>query len=264
MRSASLRAGRASGVPHASQRSLHTEPLARYARVKAYILSTIQSGTWRAGDRIPSELSLVDTLGVSRMTINRALRELTDEGVLTRLSGVGTFVAQAKPQSTLLMIADIGDEIRSRGHEYRCTHLALTREAAPAHVSTALGLEPGASVYRIICVHRENGLPVQLEDRYVNPAIVPGFIDQDFTLMRPSEYLMSIVPAHEIEHIVDAGLPTRTEAQWLEIGAEVPCLTLVRRTWSSGVAVTFARFVHPGFRYQLGCRFNPETSRTQS
>jgi GntR family histidine utilization transcriptional repressor len=240
------------------------EPLARYARVKEYVRAAIQSGVWRAGDRIPSELSLVDTLGVSRMTINRALRELTDEGVLMRLSGVGTFVAQAKPQSTLLMIADIGDEIRSRGHEYRFTNLTLAREAAPTHVSTALGLDPGASVFRIICIHRENGLPVQLEDRYVNPAIAPGFIDQDFAHMRPSEYLMSIVPAHEIEHIVDAGLPTRAEAQWLEIGPEVPCLTLVRRTWSSGVAVTFARFVHPGSRYRLGCRFSPDFARSQS
>ena len=115
--------------------SARAAPQARYARVKEYIRSTIQSGAWRAGDRIPSELNLVDTLGVSRMTINRALRELTDEGLLKRLSGVGTFVAEAKPQSTLLMIADIGDEIRSRGHEYSCSHLNVTREAAPAVVS---------------------------------------------------------------------------------------------------------------------------------
>ncbi|RKP58724.1 histidine utilization repressor [Pararobbsia silviterrae] len=248
----------------APQRARHAEPVARYARVKEYIRTTIQSGTWRAGDRIPSELSLVDTLGVSRMTINRALRELTDEGVLTRTSGVGTFVAQAKPQSTLLMIADIGDEVRSRGHEYTCTNVVVTREAAPALVSTALGLEPGASVFRIICIHRENGLPVQLEDRYVNPAIAPAFLEQDFEQVRPSEYLKSIVPAHEIEHIVDAGLPTRAEAQWLEIAPEVPCLTLARRTWCDGVAVTFARFVHPGSRYRLGCRFSPDMSQSQS
>ncbi|MEJ0002602.1 MAG: histidine utilization repressor [Pararobbsia sp.] len=245
---------------HAAGRA---SPVARYARVKAYIRATIRSGAWRIGDRIPSELDLAGTLGVSRMTINRALRELTDEGVLTRLSGVGTFVAEAKPQSTLLMIADIGDEIRSRGHAYSCSHLKLTREAASAAVSTALGLAPGASVFRIVCVHRENGLPVQLEDRYVNPAIAPAFGEQDFTRMRPSEYLMRIVPAHEIEHIVDAGLPTRLEAEWLEIGPEAPCLTLVRRTWSSGVAVTFARFVHPGSRYRLGCRFTPAVARQQ-
>lgn len=238
-------------------------PAARYEQVKQYIRNTIESGERRAGDRIPSELDLVESLGVSRMTVNRALRELTNEGLLTRVSGVGTFVAESKPQSTLLMIAHIGDEIRSRGHEYSYQTVLVQREVAPVHVSNALGLPLGASVFHVICVHRENGLPVQLEDRYVNPAIAPDFIEQDFSATRPSEYLFSVVPAHDVEHVVDAGLPSRAEAELLQIAPEEPCLTLMRRTWTSGVAVTFARFVHPGSRYRLGCRFVPDTSQRQ-
>jgi len=236
---------------------------ARYEQVKTYIRSTIESGARQPGDRIPSELDLVATLGVSRMTVNRALRELANEGLLTRVSGVGTFVAEAKPQSTLLMIAQIGDEIRSRGHEYTYDTLLAQRETATVLVSNALGLVPGASVFHVICVHRENGLPVQLEDRYVNPAVAPDFIHQDFSSIRPSEYLINTVPAHDVEHVVDAGLPTRAEAGLLAIAEHEPCLTLVRRTWTSGVAVTFARFVHPGSRYRLGCRFVPDTSQRQ-
>ncbi|MPW20316.1 histidine utilization repressor [Paraburkholderia sp. CNPSo 3157] len=241
----------------------NAQPAARYEQVKQYIRQTIESGERRAGDRIPSELDLVASLGVSRMTVNRALRELTDEGLLTRVSGIGTFVAETKPQSTLLMIAHIGDEIRSRGHEYSYQTVLMRREVALVNVSNALGLPPGASVFHVICVHRENGLPVQLEDRYVNPAIAPDFIEQDFSAVRPSEYLFSVVPAHDVEHIVDAGLPTRSEAELLQISTEEPCLTLMRRTWTSGVAVTFARFVHPGSRYRLGCRFAPDTSQRQ-
>jgi GntR family histidine utilization transcriptional repressor len=130
-------------------------------------------------------------------------------------------------------------------------------------VSNALGLAPGASVFHVICVHRENGLPVQLEDRYVNPATAPEFLQQDFAAIRPSEYLYNVVPAHDVEHVVDAGLSTPAEAALLEIRVEEPCLTLVRRTWTSGVAVTFARFVHPGSRYRLGCRFTPDISQRQ-
>jgi GntR family histidine utilization transcriptional repressor len=233
-------------------------PPARYAQVKSYIRGRIQAGEWKAGDRIPSEISLVDKLGVSRMTINRALRELTEAGMLVRQSGVGTFVAVPKPQSTLLMIAQVGDEIRARGHEYTYTVPLVAREAASPEVSSALGLTPGASVFHVVCVHCENQLPVQLEDRYVNPAVVPNFLEQDFTHIRPSEYLSRLMPAHEIEHIVDAGLPTRHEAELLEIEADEPCLTLTRRTWSSQIPVTFSRFVHPGTRYRLGCRFNPD------
>ncbi|WP_321796122.1 histidine utilization repressor [Caballeronia sp. J97] len=238
-------------------------PLARYAQVKSFIRGKIESGAWMPGDRIPSELSLVESLGVSRMTINRALRELTGEGWITRHSGVGTFVAKAKPQSTLLMIAHIGEEIRARGHEYDYHTVIAQRESAPPAVSNALGLPPSSSVFHLIGVHRENGVPVRLEDRYVNPAAVPDFLKQDFDALRPSEYLSASVPAHEIEHVVDACLPTRAEARLLEIGPEEPCLALVRRTWMNGVAVTFARFVHPGSRYRLGCRFRPEDARFQ-
>lgn len=242
---------------------MNHHPAARYEQVKNHIRRTIESGARQPGDRIPSELDLVAALGVSRMTVNRALRELAEEGVVTRVSGVGTFVAEAKPQSTLLMIAHIGDEIRSRGHEYSYQTLLTQRETAPVVVSNALALAPGASVFHVICVHRENGLPVQLEDRYVNPAVAPEFLLQDFTTIRPSEYLFNVVPAHDVEHVVDAGLPTPAEAGLLEVGAGEPCLTLVRRTWTSGVAVTFARFVHPGSRYRLGCRFTPDISQRQ-
>jgi len=249
-------------LPRASSQA--GAPLARYEQVKAYIRETIEAGTWQPGDRIPSEIDLVTSLGMSRMTINRALRELTHEGWLTRTSGVGTFVAAAKPQSTLLMIAHIGDEIRARGHEYTYETLLTQRETAPLVVSNALGLPAGASVFHVICVHRENGLPVQLEDRYVNPAVAPDFITQDFSTIRPSEYLYAAVPVHDIEHVVDAALPTRPEADLLQVLASEPCLTLVRRTWTNGVAVTYARFVHPGSRYRLGCRFTPDVAQRQS
>jgi GntR family histidine utilization transcriptional repressor len=239
-------------------------PRARYEQVKDYIRTRVRAGEWKAGDRIPSELNLVDELGVSRMTVNRALRELAEAGMLVRHSGVGTFVAAPKPQSTLLMIAQIGDEIRARGHEYTYSVPLLAREAASPEVSAALDLQPGASVFHVVCVHRENHLPVQLEDRYVNPAAVPHFLEQDFTRVRPSEYLFQLMPAHEIEHIVDAGLPTRHEADLLEIEFEAPCLTLTRRTWSSGIPVTFSRFIHPGTRYRLGCRFKPHAMHQHS
>ncbi|OXH84948.1 histidine utilization repressor, partial [Burkholderia multivorans] len=67
----------------------------------------------------------------------RALRELTEEGVLKRIAGVGTFVAESKPQSNLLMIAHIRDEIRARGHAYRCRVLSQSREPASFDVAAA-------------------------------------------------------------------------------------------------------------------------------
>ncbi len=87
-----------------------------YEKVKKAISEKIAAGVWRPHDRIPSEAELVAQYGFSRMTINRALRELTDEGLLVRLQGVGTFVAEPKGQSALFEIRSIADEIAARNH----------------------------------------------------------------------------------------------------------------------------------------------------
>jgi len=231
-------------------------PQALYRKAKSFVLEKIRSKQWNPGDMIPSENQLVIELGMSRMTVNRALRELTDEGQLTRISGVGTFIAEVKPQSNLLMISNIADEILARGHSYSFRIVQMGRESAPLNVAASLELPTGSSVFRIICVHFEDELPVQFEDRYVNPALVPEFLSQTFdNALQPAQYLLDNIPADEMEHIVDATMPTTAEANALSIDPTDPCLVLIRRTWSKNVPVTFVRLLHPSSRYRLGSRF---------
>ncbi|WP_415842254.1 histidine utilization repressor, partial [Paracidovorax anthurii] len=232
--------------------------LALYQQVKDFIARKIQDGSWRAGDRLPSESALVAQFGVSRMTANRALRELAGQGRIVRVAGVGSFVAEDKPQSTLLQIANLASEIRQRGHDYLCDVLAVERASATVEIAAALDLRTGESVFHAVCVHREDGVPVQLEDRYVNPRVVPAFGRQDFTRLQPSEYLVRNVPFDQVEHVVDAVLPTAAQAQALEMDPSQPCLLLTRRTWSRGVPVTLVRCLHPASRYRLGSRFSAD------
>jgi GntR family transcriptional regulator, histidine utilization repressor len=237
-------------------------PFALYERIKSAIRQKVRSGEWKPGDRIPSENDLVKTLGASRMTVNRALRELSDEGELVRRGGVGTFVAEPRPNSTLLMIARIGDEIRARGHRYDWSVIRKSREKASSEVAAALDVAEGSAVFHVVCLHRENGVPIQLEDRHVNPACAPRFMDQTFEMQPPGEYLLSIVPADEIEHTVDAVLPgaqakLSAEAKLLKLAKDEPCLLLTRRTWAGNTPVTLARLYYPASRYRLGCRFKP-------
>ena len=228
---------------------------ALYQRVKDHIRQRIDAGVWQAGDRIPSEQELVAELGMSRMTVHRALREMAAHGMLERHAGIGTFVAQASPKSGLMNITDIAQEIRARGHAYACDLLQVGRASAQLEVATALGLPTGASVFHVLCLHRENGVPVQLEDRYVNPAAAPNFLDQDFAVTGCSAYLIRTVPLDEMEHVVYAVQPTAEEAELLDIRPSHPCLALSRRTWADQVPVTFVRCLHPGSRYRLGSRF---------
>lgn len=228
-----------------------------HERIKAYVTQGILDGTWVAGQRLPSEHELAARFGVSRMTVSTALRELANTGRIVRVAGVGTFVAEAKPQSTLLQIANIANEIRARGHEYRCLCLSRERVAPAPDVAAWLGLLPGQPAFHVMCIHLENGVPVQLEDRYVSPTMVPNFLDQDFERITPSEYLVASVPVDQGEHLVDAVLPTADQARRLEMSVSEPCLQLTRRTWYRDVAVTWVRCLHPASRYRLGSRFRP-------
>jgi GntR family histidine utilization transcriptional repressor len=126
--------------------------------------------------------------------------------------------------------------------------LVVERVSATLEVASALNVRTGESVFHSVCVHLEDGVPIQLEDRFVNPQVVPDFAQQDFSQQQPSEFLVRTVPFDEIEHVVDAVLPT--------MDALEPCLLLTRRTWTNGVPVTLVRCLHPASRYRLGSRYS--------
>ncbi len=107
-----------------------------YRKVKKIIKDRIVSGQWPPEDRIPSENQLVSTLGVSRMTVNRALRELTAEGYLTRVQGVGTFVSPRKPVAAMLDIRPLKKKIKLGSASMTVEDLAANaRRGAPVVLS---------------------------------------------------------------------------------------------------------------------------------
>src|SRR6476661_6484368 len=116
-------------------------------------MGEIASGRWKEGDLVPSEQALVRQFGVSRMTVNRAVRELTAEQVLTRRQGAGTFVAPRKFEATLLEIRNIADEIRSRGRSHR-SRAQLLEQARPGDALAAqFELAPGTPLFHSVIVH---------------------------------------------------------------------------------------------------------------
>lgn len=227
-----------------------------YARLKQAIVHKISSGRWEAHQRVPSESEMVKALGVSRMTVNRALRELTAEGVLTRQQGLGTFVAPQKAHSALFEVHNIADEVASRGGEYSAQQILLEHRKATMEEAINLGTRSDQQVFRSVVLHFENQLPIQLEERVVNASLAPKYGDQDFTKQPPYVYLMQAAPMTEGEHLVEAVLPNAKECDLLQISTGEPCLQIKRRTWSGEQIVTTARLLHPGNRFQLFGHFS--------
>lgn len=223
----------------------------RYQQIKAFIVDGIKQQVYRTGSKIPTENQLADQFGVSRMTVNKAIRDLVQENLLVRYPGLGTFVSDAKAESPLSDIKNIADEVRHRGHEYSCRVVKLRETAASEAVAMQMGVPVGTRVYRSVIVHLENGLPIQLENRYVVAALVPGYLEQDYTQDTPNAYLSKMCPISNIEHIVEAVLPSEKVQELLDIDANTPCIQVNRRTWSDNRLISFACLTHPGPRYKL-------------
>lgn len=232
-----------------------TRPVPRYQRIKQQILSRIAAGDLTPGDLVPSENKLVQQLGVSRMTVHRALRELTVEGFLVRVQGTGTFVAEAQPPAELLELRNIADEISGRGRQHSQRLELLEAVPAQSEVARAMEIAPGEQVFHSVLVHMADGEPVQVEDRYVNPAVVPDYMKVDFQHHTPNEHLMKVAPLSEVEHVVEAVLPADWEQKLLGISSSEPCLQLRRRTWAEQKVVTTVRLIHPGKTHRFGTRF---------
>jgi len=229
----------------------------RYRQLKELIIGQISNGQLRPRDRVPSENELVDATGVSRMTANRALRELNDEGYVERVAGVGTFVADFKAASHVLEVRNIADEIARRGHKHSASVLLNTLSAAGTDAAAALQTDQDVPLLHVKIVHYESGIPIQLEDRYVLPEFAPDFMQQDFQATTPGAYLSSVSPLQEAEHVVRAAMPNSEMKSRLEMMDGEPCLVVSRRTWAHGRPVSFARLYHPGNRFELSGHYAP-------
>ncbi len=229
-----------------------------YQMVKQHILELLDEDGTAEGDRLPSENELVDKLSVSRMTVNRALRELTNEGYIQRVSGVGTFVAPKRIQSHPLEIHNIAEEVAHRGHVHQSKVISLSEVRAQPEVGLQFNVALGTRLFQSSILHNESGSPIQLEDRYVHPAFAPRYLEQDFTLKTTTEYLLELSNSiDEMEQIVRAVLPSPAIAKLLDMSDKEPCLVLFRRTWVQQRVVTRAALYHPSSRYQFGSRYKP-------
>lgn len=239
-----------------------TVPLPRYERVKRHIMRLIENGDVDAGDKLPSENELVRALNVSRMTVNRALRELTEEGHILRRAGMGSFVADRRMRGHAADIQSIRAELKDRGEAWSARVISQKQRLVPAGLADELGVTPGDFAYYLLIIHQGDGHPVELEERWVRPAVAPDLLAQDFTGTTPTDYLLAEAPLLRAEHVVRAVAATVEEAGQLSIQPGAPCLEINRRTWTGEQVASAARLLYPGDRYELTARFSPVGAST--
>ncbi len=227
-----------------------------YQQIKNVISQKISEGRWQAGQKIPSENELVDSLDVSRMTVNRALRELTREGLLNRVHGLGTFVSETPGHASLIQLKDIAEEIDERGQQHSSTVLMHLKIKASAEIAEKMQLLPNQDVFYLKTVHFQDSVPIQLEERYVNSQMIPEFMDINFETQTSTSYLMAQFRPDQMEHRVQAIMPDEKTRELLQLDQQQPCLKLSRRTWKNNHVVTYVTMMYPGNRYDLAAKYS--------
>jgi GntR family histidine utilization transcriptional repressor len=222
---------------------------ATFRDVKADILAKITSGDWQPGSLIPNELELADTYGCARATVNRAMRELADEGLIERRRKAGTRVRMAPIRQARFDIPIVRREIEEQGAEYR--YFLVSREIveAPDWLRARLNLKNGCRVLHLVCMHYADGVPYQHEDRWINLEALPQAGDADFTEIGPNEWLVSAIPFSDAEISFSAALADAKMADYLGGTDGAPLFTMERSTWWQDQANTYVRLsFRPGHR----------------
>jgi GntR family histidine utilization transcriptional repressor len=222
--------------------------------IKTEILRRIRDKIWQPGELIPGEEELAREFGCARPTVNRALRELAEIGIVERKRRAGTRIAEHPLREARLEIPIVRDEVEARGATYRFT--VLTREALPPPepIRARFSLGADAPMLHVRCLHSADSRPWQYEDRWINLDAVPEIADERFEHFSPNEWLVRNAPFSEMEIVLGATAARPEEADLLDIRDGDPLFVFERSTWLLDQLITHVRMLHRA-DYRMVSRF---------
>ncbi|WP_367717419.1 UTRA domain-containing protein [Nitratireductor sp. GISD-1A_MAKvit] len=231
--------------------SLHT-------RILEEIRSKIVDGEWPPGHQLDKETELAAQYGVSRMTMNKVLTELSANGFITRRKRRGTFVAKARAQSAVMEINNIADEVAALGRRYDWKLLSQETRTLGQNDLRVLGVRQAAlrdmAIY-LQGVHYADDEPFCLETRAINLTAVPDAATVDFSHELPGAWLLHSMPWSNVRHSVRAINISGRDAHQLRLPVGAACLEILRKTQINDDWITYARLLYPGEAHQLTAEF---------
>ncbi|MGC1497489.1 MAG: UTRA domain-containing protein [Sulfitobacter sp.] len=217
--------------------------------VKADLMAKITQGVWPPGELMPNEADLAAEYGCARATVNRAMQELSDDGIIERKRKAGTRVRKAPVRQARFSIPIVRQEIEAQGAQYRYALVSQELIKVPDWLRARLNLKTGQAVLHLNCMHYADGSPYQFEDRWINPAVTPDVRSADFSETGPNEWLVAAVPFSDAEIGFMAVEADATLAEHLGCTPGAALFRTERTTWWQDRAVTLVHLTYrPGHR----------------
>lgn len=233
-------------------------PKPYYAQIKEYILYKINSGELKPHDRVPSERSLSEQFGVSRLTVGKALKELVLEGRLYTQVGKGTFVNDQPIDQTLDRLTSFSEEMEQRGQAPSSNVIEALTIPATEMLAQRLQLPVGVSVVKLKRLRLANTRPVALETAYLIAALCEDILER-FRFERESLY--TVLRTHYgvrlmyAEQELEARQASPEEATLLGLEAGSPVLSIVRVTYMDNERpIEYVESAYRGDRYKFRAR----------
>lgn len=215
--------------------------------IRAVVLHRIQTRAWAPGMMIPNEADLAIEFGCARATVNRALRDLAQAGLLERRRKAGTRVRSVPVRMATLEIPIIRLDIAARGLEPGYRLLSQTRTPPPPALRKRLRLPAEARMDHITALHLADGMPFVLEDRWINPAAVPDMSAVDFADISANEWLVLNAPFSHGDITFSALSASGDVARALNAPMGAALFVIDRTTWRETSVITDARLIYaPG------------------
>lgn len=213
--------------------------------VRAEVLERIRSREWPPGELIPTEQELAASLGCARATVNRALRELADSGIIERRRKVGTRVAATPARRTTLDMPAVRTEIEGMGAVYSYALTSFNTRLPTEAAARALQVPASAELLLVKATYAANGVPHCCEAVWLNPRDLPPLTRDDLEKQSAHEWLASQVALTHGRFTIMADAARGECSRHLGIAEGTPVLTIERTNWSDTTPVSFARQFYP-------------------
>ncbi|MBO6895461.1 MAG: UTRA domain-containing protein [Roseibium sp.] len=217
--------------------------------IRAELLRRIHARVWEPGAQIPHEADLAEEFGCARTTVNRALRDLAESGLVVRKRRAGTRVALNPPQRATLTIPIIREEVEALGKIYRHSLLERDFRPLPPMLHGAFQVTLGQDVLFLKTVHFADDRPFAFEERYINLEAAPDARDARFEDISANEWLVHNAPYSHGDLSFFAVNADERLSRKLDAAPGTALFSMERITWSGAVPITHVRLVYaPGYR----------------
>ncbi|WP_180172016.1 GntR family transcriptional regulator [Acinetobacter sp. YH12023] len=241
-----------------SEPTSKTSLLPLYEQVKGQLQQKIQSGEYPALSQLPSENELSELFSVSRITIRQALHKLSQDGLIFKVHGKGTFVSKPKAYQNITQLQGFAEAMSSSGHHILNEVLSIEFIEAPLKVTSKLKLAVRSQVAEIKRVRLLNNEPVSYELTYL-PAEIGLQLQNKQVDLRVSDIFTAIeqdlsIPLGYADLNIDAIQADDELAQLLSVDIHTPILRVERLTHDANehpIDYEYLYFSGESFQYQL-------------